>query len=298
MEFNKPGLTFEEQAEQLLRRGMTGQKDAIIEKLKAVNYYRLSGYWFPYRNPDNSFIAGTSLDKVWKHYAFDRQMRLLILDAIERVEISIRTQICHEHVLKYDAFSYLETVKLPGLNPEEFSDFIYKVKREVDRAKDKEQYLISFFEKHGDVHTMPPLWMAVETMSFGRMVSLYRGCEPKIKKAVARQYGLTDTVLDTWLLSLNMIRNICAHHGRLWNKVLGLKPLIPRKGAAWHEPVEISNDRLFVVLTILKYLLDKIAPQSAWDQRLLKLLEDYPRVSRQKMGFPQNWQDCPIWIPS
>ena len=300
MEFTKPALTFVQQAEQLMQRGMTGDKSQIIEKLQAVSYYRLSGYWFPYQNSNDTFLTGTSLDKVWNHYTFDRQLRLLILDAIERIEVSVRTHICNQHVLKYDAFAYLENNKLPGLSSEDYAECIGKVKGEVNRNKEKEQFLKKFFATYGDTHTMPPLWMAVEVMSFGRTVSLFRGCEPQIKKYVAKQYGISDQVLESWLLSLNTVRNICAHHGRLWNKTLGLRPSIPRakKHPHWHSPVQLDNDKVFIALTILKYFLDKIAPQSSWDQRLHKLLDDYPRISKRKMGFPPNWQDCPIWEPA
>jgi len=104
-------------------------------------------------------------------------------------------------------------------------------------------------------------------------------------------------MLQSWLGALNVIRNICAHHGRLWNRELGYKPYIPQKQKypQWHDPVSVPNNRIFAILTILKYLLNRVAPTSHWDQRLYKLLADYPEISTATMGFPKKWEKIEIW---
>ena len=89
MKYTKPALTFEQQADLLLTRGMTGDRAAVIQRLRVVNYYRLSGYWFPYRRLDDSFEPGTTFDTVWQHYVFDRRLRLLVMDAVERMEVAV-----------------------------------------------------------------------------------------------------------------------------------------------------------------------------------------------------------------
>ena len=116
-----------------------------------------------------------------------------------------------------------------------------------------------------------PLWMAIELMTFGTMYTLFRGLPTRTKKDVARTYGLHAPVLASWLRSLNQVRNICAHHSRLWNRDFGTKPLIPEKKhtTQWHDPVLIHGDRLFGVMTILHYMLREVAPQSAWKQRFI-----------------------------
>jgi abortive infection bacteriophage resistance protein len=82
MKYGKPALTVEQQADLLLSRGMQGDRGAMIDRLSVVNYYRLSGYWIPFRNPDDTFRAGTSFNDVWTRYAFDRHIRLLVMDAM------------------------------------------------------------------------------------------------------------------------------------------------------------------------------------------------------------------------
>lgn len=100
-----------------------------------------------------------------------------------------------------------------------------------------------------------------------------------------------------WLFTLNTIRNICAHHGRLWDRVLPIKPKIPRgnKHPQWHRPVLIRNDRIFGALTMLRHTLRFTAPTSRWPDRLAALLDNNPAIPIRLMGFPSNWQDSPLW---
>jgi len=107
-------------------------------------------------------------------------------------------------------------------------------------------------------------------------------------------FGATDTVFQSWLIALNGVRNICAHHGRLWNRELGYKPKIPKKDARWHDPVEVANDRVFGVLTVRTLLLTDIAPRSRWPARLRALLSECSEIPLPLMGFPEGWERCPI----
>jgi abortive infection bacteriophage resistance protein len=139
--------------------------------------------------------------------------------------------------------------------------------------------------------------MAAEIVPFGVTFSFFTGVEPDIKREIALIYGIPDAVLFSWLNVLNMARNICAHHGRLWNRELGIKPLIPntRKHPQWHFPVTVPNHRVFAILTILKHMTAVIAPQSRWPQRVRDLLKEYPEIPRLSMGFPAEWEKSPIW---
>ena len=139
--------------------------------------------------------------------------------------------------------------------------------------------------------------MVGEIMSFGKVLTMFNGVDDSIRRLIAHHYGTEDEVLKSWLGMLNVIRNICAHHGRLWNRELGYKPYIPKKQKypEWHIPVIIPQNRIFGILTILRYLLSTIAPQSKWEMRLLTLLDDYPEIFRRSMGFPDNWKESPLW---
>src|SRR5277367_3352549 len=104
VKYTKPVLSFEQQADQLLNRGLEADRARLIETLSRVSYYRLSAYWHPFKQPDESFAPATTLDMVWRRYTFDRQLRLLVMDAIERVEVAIlRTLMVEHHARKYEA---------------------------------------------------------------------------------------------------------------------------------------------------------------------------------------------------
>jgi abortive infection bacteriophage resistance protein len=278
MEYVKPALTYEHQATQLMNRGLVCEADELIARLKSVSYFRLSGYWFPFRQDDDSFADGTTLAAVWRRYTFDRHLRLLVLDAIERVEVCVRTELVYQLAHRQGPFGYRVAANLPGLKPDEHTAFIEHFKK-----------------TYGDVHALPPYWMITELMAFGTLQRLYRGSPNNAKRIIAERFDVSAVVMDSWLSTLSTIRNICAHHGRLWNRELGHKPKIPQKDPRWHDPVEVLGNRAFGVLTILKYLLADVAPQSRWPNRLDDLYLQYPDVPQSQMGYPDNWLDCPIW---
>ena len=293
MEYSKPALTFAQQADLLRLRGLIAERQELIERLRVVSYYRLSGYLHPFRNPDDTFKPGTTLEQVWRRYTFDRQLRLLVLDAIGRIEIAVRTNLAYLHCHAHGPFGYLNTSSLPGLDAGNFNRLHWKLKDEVRRSQ--ETFVAHFKSKYGDRHSELPLWMAAELMTLGMVFTLFRGVEKTIKRQVSTEFGVAFRVMESWLSTLNAIRNICAHHGRLWNRVLGIKPLIPAKDPQWHAPVEVGNERIFGVLSILWYMLSVIAPRSMWRNRLQALMESYGDIPFPQMGFAPNWNECPIW---
>lgn len=240
MKYDKGHLSFEEQADRLISRGLIADRDLLISRLKNVNYYRFTGYLHPFRlDGSDNYRPDTTFEKVWRHYAFDRRLRLIVMDAIERIEVSVRTQLIFELSKLTGAFGYATPLGLPKLGSQEFVHLWKSITDEVGRSK--EIFVGHFFEKYGDSHQELPLWMAGEIMSFGCMLTMYKGTAPGIKRGIARHYGLPDEVLTSWLQVINVVRNICAHHGRLWNRQLGYKPLLPGKNKypQWYEPVPI-----------------------------------------------------------
>lgn len=293
MKYTKPPLAFDQQADLLIGRGLIADKNLLIERLKAVNYFRLSGYLYNFRNPDDTYKPGTTLEKVCRTYTFDRQLRLFVLDAIERIEVAVRTGLIYHHSHVFGPFGYLDGTTLPLLTKEKFFSLQGKLNEAVRQSE--EEFISHFQKKYSDSHASPPLWMVGEVMSFGMMFTFFRGVDRNIKKPISREYGVAFGVLESWLHSLNAIRNICAHHSRLWNRVIGVKPMIPDKDPRWHSPVAVPIDRMFAILTILKYLLGYVAPQSLWPQRFQELLQRYSEIPLSLMGFPANWKECPIW---
>jgi len=306
MTYTKPPLTYEEQADLLLGRGMVADRALLIERLQQVSYYRLSGYWYPFRRFDPSrrqrlddFVPGTDFETIWNRYVFDRRLRLILLDAIERIEVAVRSRLAYLHAREFGPFAYATDANtLPGCSGPQRATFLQNVQAEVNRSKDT--FIEHFKRKYGDQHKHLPVWMAVETMAFGSVLTFYRGSPRRIKKGIASIFEMPERVFSSWLLTLNTVRNICAHHGRLWNREFGTAPMIPRqdKYPEWHQPQPFRNSRTFAVLTICKWCVDRIAPQSRWGMRLRSLLSEYPRIPLDEMGFPADWERSPIWAPS
>lgn len=306
-EYNKPWLSFEAQADMLIdERGLIADRGDLITHLSNVGYYRLSGYWYIFkRKPqddekgpkDERFIEGTTFDHIWKLYIFDRQFRLIVLDAIERVEIYFRTQLAYELAGKTGPFGFLDPNNLPRLDEEDYSEFIKRCAEELDRSR--EPFAIHFKEAYGDEHDLPPYWILVNLMDFGTMLRLYNGASPEIRSKLSSDVGVTNRVLKSWLVALNTTRNICAHHGRLWNRGIGTRPIIPIKSKypEWHEPFVVRSDNMFGMLTILSYLLERIAPDTHWRTRLFELLERLDADELRRMGLAEGWEECPLWKP-
>lgn len=305
MEYLKPWLSFEQQADLLIReRGLMADREELIAHLSSVGYYRLSGYWYIFkRNPsagdaeekDERFVEGTTFEQVWKLYVFDRQFRLVVLDAIERVEIYFRTRLAYELSRETGPFGFLEPRGLPLLTQEEYEEFIGRCRDELDRSR--EPFALHFVERYGDVHEFPPYWVLVNLMDFGTMLRLYRGAPAPVRNRLAGDLGVSARVLKSWLVAINTVRNICAHHGRLWNRGIGTRPAIPVRGKhpEWHEPFQVRSDNILGMLTILSYLLERIAPDTSWRDRLFRLLGDLGEDELKRMGFAVGWSECPLW---
>lgn len=298
MHYNKPPLTFSQQADKLLSRGLVADRDILIKRLEAVNYYRLSAYWHTFRDPASSvdaLLPDTKFDVVWHRYTFDRRLRLLVIDAIERIEVAVRTRLTNIHTLQFGAFGYLDSRNLGNMSKVSHTDFLKKIRIETDRSRD--DFVQHFKRKYTSERDLP-LWMVCELMSFGSVLTLFRRSDKTIKTSIASEYGISSKVLESWLLSLNFVRNVCAHHGRLWNRGFDQKaPAIPRvnKHPDWHNPIAIKGDRMFGVMSVLYYMLKKTAPQSNWKGRFEELLAEYSDVPMAFMGFPDDWRASPIW---
>ena len=263
----------------------------LTAKLERVSYYRLSGYLYPFRlKLSDNFAAGTTLKEVWGRYDFDRKLRLLAMDAIERVEVYLRMRISNHFAHEHGAFGCDKKENFPHLTDEYFEKLRGSM---IHKGKSFELFVRHFSTKYGDSHDILPVWMAMEVLTMGELVIFYRGLCKKMQNQIARPFGVSGEVLLSWLQAIKTARNNCAHHGRLWNKKMGVKPKLRDK--KW-QMENISNDKVFAILSILQYMMKTtIAPNSKWKKRFCSLLEKYPNIPRSDMGIPdspKNWPAC------
>lgn len=304
--YSKIALSTDEQLDLLIHRGMdVGDRSHAFNALHHINYYRLRAYWLQFEQPpthglDHSFRAGTTLDQVLTIYRFDRALRLLLIDAIERIEISLRTRWANELGQRYGAFAHEEQSHFT--QPHIWQQGLAELNKEYTRSR--ETFAEHYRRQYPQLAT-PPLWVASELMTLGSLSRWLQNLRaPKDRQAIADAYGLDEKVLVSFIHHLTVVRNHCAHHGRVWNRKLSLKMLIPSKKpaglAASFHPAE--DRRIYNTLTMLAYWMQRLQPSAShgkatdWQQRLMQLIQSTPHINVSAMGFPSDWQQRSVWI--
>ncbi len=292
--FTKPPLSFAEQVAVLQGRGMIINDPARAEfYLRHLNYYRLGAYWLPFEadHATHTFRAGTRFEDVLNLYVFDRELRLLLMDALERIEVSARTQWAHQLARCHGSHAHLDS--RIAYRTDWHQRHLQKLTEEVTRSEETFiRHLLDTYEE-----PLPPVWAVCEVMSLGLLSHWYSNLKPMpTRRRIAAPFGVDEAVLQSWLHHLTVVRNTCAHHARLWNRELTVLPQVPRsKPAALKGQFQPGSHRLYNTLLILQYLMDVVAPASQWRQRLLALIDRHA-IDTAAMGFPTDWQLCSMWI--
>ena len=262
MKYRKPPLSFEKQLAQLKKRGLLVHNDKhALHILEHINYYRLSGYFAPFQSKKDAFNCGTSLDDILYLYEFDRMLRNLLAEGLATIEVSCKTQIAHYIALKYGAFGYIKDGNFDFKKPQvhiSHAKWLDKVRQNINRSH--ESFKKHFFNKYHSESDLP-VWMAVELMSFGDVSHLYRGMKKQDRQDIARGYFRIDQkLMCSWLHTIVYIRNLCAHHSRIWNRKLAIRPLLNKKDINWRG---IDSSKIFAVILLIKKMM---LFQDKWDK--------------------------------
>ena len=297
MDFNKPARTLDEQIALLRGRGMRiDDPQRAKHYLKHLNYYRLTAYWLPFQaeHAAHRFEEGSCFEDVLNLYVFDREFRLLLLDAIERVEVSLRTIWAYQLAHRYGPHAYLDRGLAKRANWYESN--LRGLKKEIDRSDELFiQHYLNTYEKP----ELPPIWSVCEVMSFGLLSRWLTQLRPSDANVIAKEWGFDQQVLRGFVRHLTYVRNLCAHHSRVWNRSLTITMPIPRsKPEALAASVnQRSERRIYNTIVTLVFLLDRISPEHGWKERLFKLLKRH-EVDVEKMGFPSKFEELAIWRTS
>ncbi|MHA4739170.1 Abi family protein [Dyadobacter sp. MSC1_007] len=293
--YTKQALSFDQQLKLLIQRGLIIENpDKTLHLLESVSYYRLSAYWHPFLadKQNHLFKAGSKFENIFSLYCFDRELRSLIISEVEKIEIAVRAKMIYVLSRKFGPFGYQN----PSLYKDHQKFRVQLMSKLMDEYKRSDEEFIKAF-KTRYIELLPPSWMAMEIISFGTLSKLFSGLKPgKEKREIAGHFGLTDTVFGNWLHCLVYLRNICAHHSRLWNRVLSIRPQIPLSPRRpYIVNTNVSSDRTYYVLCMIRYLLQSVNPNSGFVGKLKQLLNKYPSANLQAMGFPLSWQNESFW---
>lgn len=314
----KPFASIDEQIHVLAARGLTIKQDAAKQWLQNVGYYRLSGYWYPFREMSgqkqrlDNFIAGTSLDEVVRLYEFDRKLRTLIHDGIERVEVALRSHVSY-HLGSQGPIEYQnDLIFRPSFD---HAGWIAMARARAARAR-RHSEPVRHLEARYD-GTLP-IWVLTEVLDFSDVSRLYDGLFAKDQWAIAEKLGILvnddklspnqrtkvrkSHPLARWLEQMTVVRNTCAHHSRVWNRSFA-----PVSTAAVRTIDELrslplgQSERLYGALLVIGYFLQEVSPGSTWMSKVRNLIEDsfakIPGRVEGEMGFPEHWREEQLWAP-
>lgn len=327
MAYSKPWHSYEDLLNLLVSRGLAvTDRTKAMESLKRIGYYRLSGYLFPFRERSgplvslnergrkpikpskvetlslDSFRAGATFENAVHLYVFDKKLRLLATDALERIEIALRVDISHT-LGRLDRFAYLrpelfhpsfsrELHHGKGVTPHH--EWLGKHARLINESKEE-------FVRHNKAKYGLPLaiWVACEVWDFGTLSKLFAGMREQEQDAISTKYGIRNgRVFASWLRGLSYLRNVCAHHSRLWNRNIVDQPKLPSAAdMAWVAAYEGDSHlraRCFLLLKITRHLLKEVNPQSSWPDRMRTHLQSFPDLDHLGgnllgMGAPNGW---------
>ncbi|MFT5633125.1 MAG: abortive infection bacteriophage resistance protein [Rubritalea sp.] len=290
----KPFKTYADQLQSLQDRGLAINDPVEAEHiLKHFNYYRLSAYRFPFQQDQDQFISGTTFDDLWELYQFDRKLRHLVSEACKSLEISVRARWAYVLSEAHGSQAY-EDASLFA-DPTRHTQHLHSIDRELERSHEV------FIQHYRDEYGMPrpPIWAATEVMSFGLLSRFYENIrQASLKKAVAKTYDLSPQVLGSLLTHTTYLRNLCAHHSRLWNRsftiTLTLPNRNPRDLVSSLDP-DLTNRRIYNSLALLVHISNIVHQNDDWKERLKAHLLTLQRPDHSEMGFPNDWQDRFIW---
>ena len=295
MTFAKPALPLPDLLAKLQARGLQVPDPAqALHYLRFIGYYRLSAYALPFQQanaPGKPFRPGTTFQDVLGLYRFDRELRLLVIDAIERIEVAVRSVLVGEMSVRHGPHWFMESrhfaPKYGYIN-----QLLSKVER--DTRASRETFIIHYRTKYTDP-CLPPAWAMAENLTFGTLSYLFAALHNPERKAIAVPFGCDEKILQSWLHSLAYLRNLCAHHSRLWNRAFSIPPTIAKKHAKFLHHAQ--KDRFYALAVVLFELTQVTAPGTGWHERLKSLLAAHPTVPLAAMAFPANWSQEPFWNP-
>lgn len=325
VEYRKKWLPLEQQVARLVERGLeVGDVDRAVTVLQSIGYYRLTGYLYPFLQSEEyvddedrtrtriltRYRPGTALHHAESIIDFDRKLRMLVMDGVERIEVAVRMRIgyilgessafAHEAPACFDDSFTSSGTDSRSPRPSKHVQWLQRVKDRRDSSD--EQFVFHFRDKYDD---RMPIWALTELLELGHLSSLYRGMLQKDSEKLAAAFGVPrKRLMASWLASLNYVRNVAAHHARLFNRKLQHAPSRPLVGTVplldhLRAPETPKQDfGVYNVLAIIAYLLQSIEPEPTWGRGLTELLKEFPTshaLSIHSMGVPDKWEKLELW---
>lgn len=293
-EYREPPFTHERHVNQWKQRGLTiPDPEAAIRVLSNINDYRLSAYAKPFEQVPDVFMEGATFDHMVRLYELDEELRFAVSRAISPIEIFLRTRIAYELSHSHGPFFHRRF----DLFRKEFprSEWTGSLEEEIQRAK--EAFIENYKAKYSGFPNLP-IWMATEVMSFGSLSKLFTGLLPGLQRSVGSCFQVAMEVLRSWIHHLVYIRNICAHHGRLWNREFAIRPKLPHKSPEWKRRVGHDNRFFRSTLAVIEWMSRRAALPLAPVERIAAVARQIVVIFKGfhgLMGYPDSITPALVW---
>ena len=279
----------------LIQRGLTITDESIASQyIRNIGYYRLSAYLYPLLDIPKEkqiFKQNSCFGKALELYRFDKKLRLFLFNEIEKIEISFRSSLANIVSEETDNIFWITDPSMFA-NSSKFNKTLELIDKELKNSR--EDFIQHFREKYSNPY--PPAWMLVEILPLGVVTRIYDNlADNALRKKIAARFLLPVPVFSSWITITTLVRNTCCHHSRVWNKENAITPMLLKKPMRRWISKEISPNRTFYDICILKWFVNVISPENDMKRHLKKLLSDFPSVDVTAMGFPKNWEEEPLW---
>ena len=293
--FKKPFANAHDLILLLQSRGLIIEDSVKAERyLQFIGYYRLSAYMYPLlQTPkeQHRYKPNMTFSHVMMLYRFDKKLRLLLFNEIEKIEVAVRSTIVNTGCELFgDSFWITNSDYFIDRN--KFNHTIELIDSEMHKSR--EDFIVHFRQTYSN--TYPPVWILAEILPFGVMTNIYSNIKSaRVKKHIANKFGLQISPFESWLTIITLTRNSCCHHARVWNKQNTIKPMLPNKMSGLWITLPTDTLRIYFNLCIIKYFVDILSPQNDMKAKIVALLNCFPNIDIRAMGFPAGWESEPLW---
>ena len=278
--------TVAEQLEILKKRGLSipDENKASVFLLNN-NYYRISGYSLTLRSHD-VFYDGTTFQNIIDIYEFDYKLRHILLKYLEPIEVKFKSVYSHIFSQMYGPVGYLN--KDNFTDDERYNIIIKKANDQIAKRIKSEAYLKHYIN---DLNQDLPLWAFVDLLTIADISILYEISKKELKSEIQKVYSISAHILQKFMHSMTILRNLCAHGSRIYNRIFEQRPnlsqderLLLIKNSKGQE----DNAHLFGFIIIMKRLLSAEDFESMKTE-IICITNEYPFVKMKYYGFNPNW---------
>lgn len=286
----KPFLRVEQQIEKLRANGLTltgEDADAARQLLLDHNYYRLSGYFRYFQvNPlagDNRFTSQTTFGKVRRAYELDQELAEHLRRGLATFEVVFRSRLAYQMAESSGPDSYLTEGIYLDDKPAPRAKLLKDIHQDLARSEER------FVQHHQTRGATLPIWAAVEVLSLGttsKMYGLIKDVEG-VYKPVAQRFGISHRQSRRFFRAMTVLRNVCAHHGRIWNRNHGIDIEAPPQ-ARTDGPSDMYRNTPWAWIVTLGHIVDHARGDTRYSDSLWDFIETTPEWFVDGLTFPAD----------